>query len=35
MALSMLNAYYSEGCDSKSLFEGLAISKDPSSRFED
>ena len=35
MALSMLNAYYSKGCDSKSLFEGLAISKDPSLRFED
>jgi len=30
MAISMLNAYYSKGCDSKSLFEGLAISKDPS-----
>ncbi len=30
LALSMLNAYYSKGCDSKSLFDGMAISKDPS-----
>lgn len=29
MALSMLNAYYSKGCDSKELFEKLNISKDP------
>ena len=27
MALSMLNAYYSKGCDSASLFENLNISK--------
>lgn len=30
MALSMLNAYYSKGCDSKELFSDLAISNDPS-----
>ena len=30
MALSMLNAYYSKGCDSRELFKNLAISKDPS-----
>ncbi len=30
MALSMLNAYYSKGCDSRKLFENLKISKDPS-----
>ncbi len=30
MALSMLNAYYSKGCDSRDLFKDLAISKDPS-----
>ena len=30
MALSMLNAYYSKGCDSASLFESLNISKDES-----
>ena len=30
LALSMLNAYYSKGCDSKDLFKGLKISKDPS-----
>ncbi len=28
MALSMLNAYYSKGCDSKELFKDLKISKD-------
>lgn len=28
MALSMLNAYYSKGCDSKELFDTLKISKD-------
>ncbi len=28
MALSMLNAYYSKGCDSKEIFEKLNISKD-------
>ena len=30
LALSMLNAYYSKGCDSKGLFKDLKISKDPS-----
>ncbi len=30
LALSMLNAYYSKGCDSRELFKDLAISKDPS-----
>ena len=30
MALSMLNAYYSKGCDSLSLFEKLNIAKDNS-----
>ena len=30
MALSMLNAYYSKGCDSQSLFEKLNIAKDNS-----
>ncbi len=30
MALSMLNAYYSKGCDSAYLFNNLKISKDPS-----
>ncbi len=30
MALSMLNAYYSKGCDSKEIFENLNISKDES-----
>ncbi len=30
LALSMLNAYYSKGCDSKDLFKDLKISKDPS-----
>ncbi len=30
MALSMLNAYYSKGCDSKDLFANLKISRDPS-----
>ena len=30
MALSMLNAYYSKGCDSKELFNNLKISKDKS-----
>ncbi len=30
MALSMLNAYYSKGCDSRELFSDLAISKDQS-----
>ncbi len=29
MALSMLNAYYSKGCDSKELFDKLNISNDP------
>ena len=28
MAASMLAAYYSRGCDSKSLFQGLKIAKD-------
>ena len=30
MALSMLNAYYSKGCDSKELFKGLKIENDES-----
>ncbi len=30
MALSMLNAYYSKGCDSRELFKGLKIYDDPS-----
>ncbi len=30
MALSMLNAYYSKGCDSKELFKGLKIEHDES-----
>ena len=30
LALSMLNAYYSKGCDSRELFKDLKISKDPS-----
>ncbi len=30
MALSMLNAYYSKGCDSKEMFDELNISKDES-----
>ena len=30
LALSMLNAYYSKGCDSKELFKDLKFSKDPS-----
>ena len=30
MALSMLNAYYSKGCDSRNLFDNLKIAKDPS-----
>lgn len=30
MALSMLNAYYSKGCDSKEIFDKLNISKDGS-----
>ncbi len=30
LALSMLNAYYSKGCDSRELFKDLAIAKDPS-----
>ncbi len=29
MTLSMLNAYYSKGCDSKDMFDKLDISKDP------
>ena len=29
MALKMLNAYYSKGCDSKSLFEDMKIADDP------
>ena len=29
MAADMLTAYYSRGCDSKELFQGLKISKDP------
>ena len=30
MALAMLNAYYSKGCDSKELFKGLKIENDES-----
>ena len=30
MALSMLNAYYSKGCDSKELFNGLKITNEKS-----
>ena len=30
LALSMLNAYYSKGCDSRELFKDLKFSKDPS-----
>ncbi len=30
MALNMLNAYYSKGCDSRELFHGLKIENDPS-----
>ena len=30
LTFSMLNAYYSKGCDSRELFKDLAISKDPS-----
>lgn len=30
LALSMLNAYYSKGCDSKEVFKDLKISNDPS-----
>ncbi len=30
MALSMLNAYYSKGCDSRELFKSLKIYSDPS-----
>ena len=30
LALSMLNAYYSKGCDSKELLKDLKISKDSS-----
>ncbi len=30
MALSMLNAYYSKGCDSKDIFDKLSVAKDPS-----
>ncbi len=30
MALAMLNAYYSKGCDSKNLFKGLKIENDGS-----
>lgn len=30
LAISMLNAYYSKGCDSKELFKNLKISKDSS-----
>ncbi len=30
MVLSMLNAYYSKGCDSRELFKGLKIYDDPS-----
>ena len=29
MALAMLNAYYSKGCDSRVLFNGLKITSDP------
>jgi len=30
MAARMLSAYYSKGCDSRDVFEGLEISRDPS-----
>ncbi len=30
MAIKMLNAYYSKGCDSRELFHGLKIESDPS-----
>ena len=30
MAISILNAYYSKGCDSKEIFDKLNISKDDS-----
>jgi hypothetical protein len=30
LALSMLNAYYSKGCDSRELFKDLKIAEDPS-----
>lgn len=30
MAAEMLAAYYSKGCDSREMFQGLAIAKDPS-----
>ncbi len=30
MAADMLTAYYSKGCDSKELFSGMAIKKEPS-----
>ncbi len=30
MAVSLLNAYYSKGCDSRELFKGLKIYNDPS-----
>lgn len=30
LAANMLCAYYSKGCDSKGLFEGLSIANDPS-----
>ncbi len=30
MAISLLNAYYSKGCDSRELFKGLKIYNDPS-----
>lgn len=30
MILSMLNAYYSKGCDSKKIFRGLKIENDES-----
>ena len=29
LAISMLNAYYSKGCDSREMFKHLKISKDP------
>ncbi len=29
MTLSMINAYYSKGCDSKEIFDKLGIAKDP------
>ena len=30
MMTSLMNAYYSKGCDSKTLFDNLNIAKDPS-----